>query len=103
MAPEQLHRFTVILEAEAGGGFSVHCPVLPGCVSQGEDRNSALANIREVIRLVLGVAAGKLPVGETPAGIAGEVREILEGRRLDGLPYAGVSIDQVEVAIEVFA
>jgi antitoxin HicB len=42
-------RYTVVLEREAVGGFSVSVPDLPGCVSQGETEDDALANIREAI------------------------------------------------------
>ncbi len=31
------------------GGYVVKCPALPGCVSQGETVEEALANIREAI------------------------------------------------------
>jgi predicted RNase H-like HicB family nuclease len=44
-------RYTVVLEQESDGGFVVSVPVLPGCVSQGDSRAEALANIREVIEL----------------------------------------------------
>jgi predicted RNase H-like HicB family nuclease len=44
-------RYTVVLEQEADGGFVVGVPVLPGCVSQGDSRAEALANIREAIEL----------------------------------------------------
>ena len=42
-------RFRVILEQEEEGGFSVYVPSLPGCASQGETKEEALANIREAI------------------------------------------------------
>jgi predicted RNase H-like HicB family nuclease len=44
-------RYTVVLEREEDGGFVASVPVLPGCVSQGDNRDEALANIREAIRL----------------------------------------------------
>ena len=46
-------KYTVILEREADGGFVVSVPVLPGCVSQGETREEAMANIREAIEVYL--------------------------------------------------
>ena len=43
----------VILEAEEEGGYHVYCPSLPGCHSQGETIDEALANIREAIDLYI--------------------------------------------------
>jgi predicted RNase H-like HicB family nuclease len=40
-------RYTVVLEQEDDGGFSVSVPALPGCHSQGDTRAEAMANIRE--------------------------------------------------------
>ncbi len=45
--------YRVILEPEPEGGYAVWVPVLPGCVSQGETREEALANIREAIQCYL--------------------------------------------------
>ena len=36
-------------------GFSISCPALPGCWSQGETEQEALDNIREAIREYLDV------------------------------------------------
>ena len=44
-------RYTVILEKESDGGFVAHVPALPGCVSEGNTRAEALANIREAAEL----------------------------------------------------
>lgn len=46
-------RYTVILEREPGGGYVVSVPALPGCVSQGDTRDQALANIKEAAELYL--------------------------------------------------
>ncbi len=37
------------------GGWSVSCPVFPGCHSQGDTEAEALVNIREAIREYLEV------------------------------------------------
>jgi len=42
-------KFTVILREEKEGGYSAQVVELPGCISQGENREEALANIREAI------------------------------------------------------
>jgi len=46
-------RYTVLLEPEDDGGYAVSVPALPGCVSQGDSREEALANVREAITLYL--------------------------------------------------
>jgi len=46
--------YTVILEEdEEDGGYAVHVPGLPGCVSQGDTKEEALANILDAIKLYL--------------------------------------------------
>lgn len=42
-------RFTVVYEQESDGGYVVTVPALPGCASQGDNREQAAANIREAI------------------------------------------------------
>ncbi len=46
-------QYTVILQREDDGGFVASVPALSGCVSQGETRDEALANIREAITVYL--------------------------------------------------
>jgi predicted RNase H-like HicB family nuclease len=41
--------FEVVLEAADEGGFVVSVPDLPGCWTQGETRDEALANAKEAI------------------------------------------------------
>lgn len=46
-------RMKVILEPNGDGGYSVYVPSLPGCVSEGESKEEALANIRGAIAVYL--------------------------------------------------
>jgi predicted RNase H-like HicB family nuclease len=41
--------FHVTLTKAEDGWIVAECPALPGCVSQGEDEQAALANIKEAI------------------------------------------------------
>lgn len=43
-------KFTILLEKEREGGYSVHVPVLPGCHTQGETKKEALKNAEDAIR-----------------------------------------------------
>jgi len=53
-------KYTVVLERESDGGYVVKIPALPGCVSQGNNREEAMRNIREAAELYIEdcVAAG---------------------------------------------
>ncbi len=42
-------KYKVVLR-QSEEGFSVSCPGLPGCWSQGNTEEEALANVREAIR-----------------------------------------------------
>ncbi len=46
-------KYTVILEPQEEGGFTVSVPALPGCISEGETRGEALKNIKEAIELYI--------------------------------------------------
>ena len=46
--------YKVVL-AKSDEGFSVSCPALPGCWSQGETEQEALENIKDAIEEYLGV------------------------------------------------
>jgi len=43
----------VVLEPSEQGGFTALVPALPGCISEGDTRDEALANIQEAIELYL--------------------------------------------------
>jgi predicted RNase H-like HicB family nuclease len=47
------HRYTLVLEREVEGGYHVSCPALPGCHSQGETVDEAIANGTEAIEVYL--------------------------------------------------
>ncbi len=49
----------IVLEQEEDGTYSVHCPALKGCHSQGDTREKAIKNTREAILLYLEVANEK--------------------------------------------
>ncbi len=65
-------KLRVVLEPSPQGGFTVYVPSLPGCISEGNTAEEAMANIREATELYLE------PVDDDLAGKEGiEVRELL--------------------------
>ncbi len=46
-------KFQVVLEPSDEGGYTVYVPSLPGCISEGDTLEGAMANIREAIELYL--------------------------------------------------
>ena len=65
-------KLRVVLEPSEEGGFTVYVPSLPGCISEGDTVEEAMANIREAIELYLETVDDDLSGGE---GI--EVRELV--------------------------
>jgi antitoxin HicB len=67
IAVELKRRFTVVLEPEEEGGFTVRVPALPEIVTYGKDEAEALAMAEDAILLVLADCAARgeaLPGGE---------------------------------------
>jgi predicted RNase H-like HicB family nuclease len=97
-------KFTVILGPENDGGYSVFCPALPGCVSQGDSLDDALSNIHEAILGWLEVAtdAGEGVPAETPDVVAEEIESVLKDRAEDGLPLT-IETREIEIEAEVAA
>ncbi len=46
-------KLKVVLEPSEEGGYTVHVPSLPGCISEGETKAGALENIKQAIELYL--------------------------------------------------
>lgn len=46
---ETTYQYTVLFEPAEEGGYIVHVPALPGCVTQGETLEEARAMAREAI------------------------------------------------------
>jgi len=44
-------QYSVVIHSAEEGGYWVEVPALPGCYSQGENREDALSNVREAIAL----------------------------------------------------
>ena len=46
-------KMRVVSEPSEEGGYTIYVPALPGCISEGDSLDDALANIREAIELYL--------------------------------------------------
>ncbi len=55
----------IILEPSDEGGFTAFVPALPGCISEGDNIDDALSNIREAIALYLEPSEDDLVMDET--------------------------------------
>jgi len=69
-------KYTVILEPQEEGGYTVRCLELPGAISQGETKEEALLNIKEAIGLVLEVLSQKLSVLENAEILKVELADV---------------------------
>ncbi len=57
--------YKVIFEPQEEGGYTATVPSLPGCISEGDTYDEALANIKEAIALYLeSLQADGLPIPE---------------------------------------
>jgi predicted RNase H-like HicB family nuclease len=69
--------YKVIFEPAEEGGYTVYVPSLPGCISEGDTYEEALANIKEAIKGWI------------------EVRKQFG----DEIPHSDVIVDVVEIAV----
>ena len=66
--------YTVVLEPQEGGGFTVLVPALPEVVTEGDNEAEALANAQEAIRAVIEYRRDRgLPI---PADTAPQIRRV---------------------------
>ena len=65
-------KLKIVLEPSDEGGYTVYVPSLPGCISEGDTVDDAIANIREAIELYLEPVEGDVAARE---GV--EVRELV--------------------------
>jgi predicted RNase H-like HicB family nuclease len=46
-------KLKIVFEQNGEGGYSVHVPSLPGCISEGNTKEETLANIKEAVELYM--------------------------------------------------
>jgi antitoxin HicB len=52
------YSFSIVLEPQEEGGFSVIVPALPEVVTEGDTEQEALANVEEAIRAIVSYRRG---------------------------------------------
>ena len=50
-------QFVITIDRDEDGVWITQCPAIPGCASQGQTKDEAIANIREAVQLCLEVRA----------------------------------------------
>jgi predicted RNase H-like HicB family nuclease len=70
-------KYRVYLEPDEDGVFVATCPAFPGCVSQGQTRAEAAANIREAVEAY--IMSLKKHGDPVPPSIVEEVIEVPSG------------------------
>lgn len=68
-------KYLVYLEPQPEGGYTVTVPALPGCISEGDTKEEALANITEAIEAYVEVMKKHGREDELPKAI-GEVEAV---------------------------
>ena len=45
--------YRVLLKKEPEGGFTAQVPMLPGCITYGENMDEAIANVKEAVEVYI--------------------------------------------------
>lgn len=77
-----MKRYSVVLQPEPEGAFTVTVPMLPGCITVGETIDEALTNARNVIQLFI----------ESLAAHGEEVPEEFEPAQMRVVEVPGVEV-----------
>lgn len=72
-------KYLVTLREAEEGGYTVEVPALPGCVSEGDNYDEALANIRKAIKAYLAELGDEL--NSNPQVLITEVEVELPSRK----------------------
>ena len=81
--------YTVVLAPNEGSDvWTVTCPAMPGCTTEGVGREGALTNLQDAMAGWLEVSAehGGGPLQETPELVADEVAFVLGWKAEEGWP-----------------
>lgn len=71
-------KFRVVIEQDEDGKFVASCPTLPGCISDGNTRDEAVANMKDAME---GYLASVMKSGDPiPTPISEEIVEVDLGR-----------------------
>lgn len=48
-----MHTYSIVLDPDPGGGYTVTVPALPGCITEGDTVDECLAHAEEAIGLYI--------------------------------------------------
>lgn len=95
--------YTVVLSPEPDSDwYSVSCPALPGCATQGENRDDAIRMVIEAMTVWIEVAEehGESPLPETPELIGAAIEFVLNWKAEEGWPLiVETSLVSIPVAV----